>query len=181
MARFNKASQRDAVNCAPAGGVKREDRMSKLTELLTKAQEGKSLQEKLWGKFPVEIYKDCGPEEIQEILERIDSLSKEKLKVEQGDGDSYTDLSKAQGGFSELLEKLTSKYPNEILQGLSSSSEDTAFWVVHAFLKSPNKAAVAPLSQYLLQELPEFYRDAANQALVACKNKQNILNRVFGK
>jgi len=42
--------------------------------------------EKVYGSFPVFIAKDCGSEEVIEIIKRLDELSEEKEKIESWDG-----------------------------------------------------------------------------------------------
>lgn len=150
--------------------------MSKLQQLIDRANEGKNIQEIVYGNFPVEIFKYCGEEEVRDILIRLDQLSIEKEKIEDWDGDSQDDIWRVQSGFSELLEKLTGKYAGIISEGLNSSRADTCFYVSHAFWKSPPPKAIQPLAEYLLRDLSDLYRDVGQKALAACKRKRGVLS-----
>lgn len=149
--------------------------MSKLQQLIDRANEGKNLQEIVYGGFPVEIHRYCGEEEVREILVRLDQLSIEREKIEDWDGDSQDDISRVQSGFSELLEKLIDNYAGIIIDGLKSDRPDTCFYVAHAFLKAPNSKAIQPLAEYLLRDLSDFYRDIGREALEACKKREGHL------
>jgi len=141
--------------------------MSKRQKLIDEANKGKNIQEIVYGNFPVEIYKNCGPEEVQDILGRLDQLSIEKEKIEDWDGDSQDDIWRVQSGFSELLEKLTREYAELIVMGLKSNRPDTRYYIFHALWKSPNPKAVTFLAEYLLTEMPDLYREVGQKALMA--------------
>ncbi|MDQ8183848.1 hypothetical protein [Pelagicoccus sp. SDUM812005] len=140
-----------------------------LQSLLNRAQKGKNLQERAYGKFPVEIADQCKEEEISEILQRLDELGIEKENLPNWDGDSQDDIWRVQKGFSETLERLTDKYTSLIVRGLRSGVPDTTFWIAHTFWKSPNKNAVEALTEYLKKDITELHRKIASDALEACR------------
>jgi len=155
--------------------------MSRLQELIDESNKDNSLMEKVYGSFPVGIAKDCGIEEVIEIIKRLDELSEEKEKIESWDGDSMDDIWRVQNGFSELLEKILPKYASEVIAGLKSNKSETQFYISYALLKSPTTEAISPLAEYLLNDIPQHQREIGESALKACKNKRGILTRLFGK
>ena len=153
--------------------------MGRLKDLISAAQSGKDIQQRLYGKFPLEIAEICGPEEVKDILLRLQELSEEKENIEEWDGDSQDDIWRAQKNFSELLQLLVGKYPKEVALGLKSHSQEARFWVANAFEKSPSPHVVADLAEYLLGEMPEWHRKTGAAALKACKAKRGIFGRWF--
>jgi putative RNA 2'-phosphotransferase len=147
----------------------REIVKSRLQVLIEVAQNGKDIQEILYGKFPVEIHKDCGEDEVKEILERLDRLYIARSKIEAWDGDSQDDIWRSQSGFSSLLEKLTAKYAALIATGLKSQFRGTRFYVSLALWKSPSPQAVDALIEYLRTDMSDLDREVAEKALAACK------------
>ena len=86
-----------------------------------------------------------------------------------------------QRDYSALLERLTVKYPKQIAAGLKSKYPETRFWVAGSFANSPSPEVVSEIAEYLLNEMPDHHRSIAQKALKACKSKQSILKRLFGK
>lgn len=142
-----------------------------LQSFLNRAQKGKDQQGRSYGKFPTEIATQCKEAEVLEILQRLDTLGKEKGNLPDWDGDSQDAIWRAQKGFSETLEKLTDKYTEQIALGLKSEVPDTTFWIAHAFWKSPSANAVQALTEYLHQEIGELHRKVASDALEACRKR----------
>uniref|UniRef100_UPI0025E4D29A hypothetical protein n=1 Tax=Sulfurovum sp. TaxID=1969726 RepID=UPI0025E4D29A len=149
--------------------------MSRLQQLIDNASKEKSLMEKAYGDFPVEIASECGKSEVKEIIERLDALSSEKTEVEEWDGDTQDDIWRAQSGFSELLENILPNYASDICKGLESKYTDTRFYICYALSNSPSAEAVDPLSEYMKSEMSEEHRDIVLSALKACKKKIGIL------
>lgn len=155
--------------------------MSKLQDLLNKAYEGKDIQEKVYGAFPFEIASECGPDEVTDIINSLDTFQVEKEKIEDWDGDSQDDIWRLQRDYSKLLERLTAKYPKEVSSGLKSKCLETRFWIAYALSESPTSAAVPALREYLQNEMPEHHRATAEKALKTCKSKAGVISRIFGK
>ena len=153
--------------------------MSRLQQLIDNAIKEKSIIEKAYGAFPVEIASDCGKSEVKEIIERLDELSLEKTKVEKWDGDTQDDIWRAQSGFSELLENILPKYVSDICKGLKSEYNDTRFYICYALSKSPSSEAIDTLSEYVENEMSKDHREIAFSALKACKKKIGIFKRLF--
>ncbi|BFM13556.1 hypothetical protein R50072_37090 [Simiduia litorea] len=155
--------------------------MSKLQKLIDEACEGKSLLDKVYGKFPVHIAPSCGEEEVREVLLRLDQLSADKEKVEDWDGDGQDDIWRVQNGFSELLEAILPNHVGEVCKGLTSNRKDTAFYVVHALWKSPTKHAIKSVEEYLKRDIPKLHRKVGIDALKACKGKRSLVEKLLGK
>lgn len=153
--------------------------MGNLKNLLEKAYEGKDIQEREYGRFPFEIARDCGQDEVTDIIAKLDELYLEKEKIEDWDGDSMDDVWRSQRDFSALLERLTSKYAKLIAKGLSSEYPETRFWVAGVFANSPSPEVIAELENYLLDEMPDHHRSLAQEAVKECKRKQSFFCRIF--
>ena len=143
---------------------------SVLQQLLEEAQNEKSPQERGYGRFPIEIAERCGRAEVKEILQRLDTLGSDKASLPAWDTDSQDEIWRVQKGFSEVLERLTAKYIDELVLGFESEVNETAFWVAHAILNAPNDKAIEPLVSYLERDIPELNRKVASEALAACQN-----------
>lgn len=155
--------------------------MSNLQILLEKANKDKGTKKKMHGGFPFEIASECGPDEIAEIIQKLDTFQAGKEKIESWDGDSRDDYWKLQKDYSKLLEHLTHKYPLEVATGLQSDYKETAFWVSHVFCKSPTPKVISKIKTYLENSMPVHYRSTAVEALEACKSKQSLFDRLFQK
>lgn len=155
--------------------------MGNLQQLLDEAYKGKDIQERMYGRFPFEIAQNCGPDEVRDVIAKLDELALQKERTEEWDGDSLDDVWRAQKDFSGLLERLTSQYPKEIAVGLKSDYPETRYWVAGAFSNAPSPEVVAELAAYLLQDMPEHHRSLAQKALRACKSKQGLFSRLFDK
>ncbi len=155
--------------------------MSKLQALLEKAYEGKDIQEKVYGRFPFEIFSECGAEEVLDIILSLDKFQIEKEKVEDWDGDTQDDYWRLQRDYSKLLARLTTQFPVEVSSGLKSECLETRFWVAYALAESPTPKAVTAINEYLETEMPKHHRSTAEKALEACKSKISFISRIFGK
>lgn len=155
--------------------------MSKLQLLIDEANKSKSLQDKVYGGFPVEIAKDCGPEEVAEIIERLDKLSLEKAVTDAADGDSTDNIWRAQNGYSELLAKILPRFVDEVCAGLKSDQKDTGFFIVNALLKSPTNKAIPYIEEYLKNDLSDPHRKVAEDALKKCKSKRSLIHKLRRK
>ncbi len=153
--------------------------MNKLQVLLEDAYRGKSALDRAYGSFPVDIAEKCGPDEISEVIGRLDRLCEEKRSIEEWDGDGSDDIWRSQKGYSQLLEKLTSKYPTQIATGLKSPEEGTRFWIAHAFMQAPSEKVIPELEEYYSEATLKHHKDVGHAALTACKKKLKFFQRWF--
>ena len=154
--------------------------MSRLVALLKEARASQGVQKGLYGPFPVHIAESCGPPEISEIIDRLDTLSAEFHAIEEWDGETRDDIWRAQKGFSELLEQLTAHYPTEIAHGLKSNSATTRFWVAHAFSRAPTSNARPELEQALRTEDSELTRSVLISAIASSMKMGGHIGRTPG-
>ncbi|HAO74386.1 hypothetical protein HRF68_15595 [Pseudomonas stutzeri] len=78
--------------------------MSNLQNLIMKAKNGLSIQQRIPDTKWKEIAAQCGPSEIAEIEQRIQALQAELETVEDWDGDTQDDINLAIFQFKNLLE-----------------------------------------------------------------------------
>lgn len=74
----------------------------------------------------------CGLPEIEEMLERLDTLAIEKDALPGWDGGSQDDVSDVQLLFTRILACMPSRYAPDIARGLESPQEQTRQWVALA-------------------------------------------------
>ena len=153
--------------------------MSKLQVLLEDVYRGKSALERTYCSFPLDIAGKCGPDEIGEVIDRLDRLCEEKRNIEEWDGDGSDDIWRSQKGYSQLLEKLTSTYPKQVAAGLKSPEEGTRFWVAHAFMQVPNEKVIPELEEYSLEATSEQHKEVGLAALTACRKRLKFFQRWF--
>ena len=153
--------------------------MGKLQFLLNQATGG-DMDKAIYGRFPVQIHKDCGANEVKEILHKLDQLSDYLKYLDDADGESREEVRSFMGGFSNLLEKLVGQHALIITEGLDSVYSETKFFISCAFYNSPNLIAVNALAKYVRTDLSEYNLEMGQKALKACENKQRDSNEKQG-
>jgi len=151
--------------------------MSQLKHLIDQAIKNKGIQD-AFAQFPVEIWKDCGINEVEDTILQLDKLALAKLNPENEE--ETAGIWRAQNSYSSLLEKLSERYLDEVLAGLKSKYEETRFWISHVFMNAPNAKALKPINEYLQNDMPDHSLAVANAAFQACKKKQSIFRRLLG-
>lgn len=67
----------------------------------------------------------CRVAEIREVIERLDTLAREKNALPEWDGDSQDDVSRAQFFFARVLAAVPDRYLEEVRRGLDSPDAQT--------------------------------------------------------
>ncbi len=145
--------------------------ISRLQDLLASAGEGRSLVERVYGVVPVSIAEECGPEEIAEIVERLDRLAAARCEIPAWDGDASDDVWRAQEGWGGVLAALVPRFPAQVAAALASPEAGTRFWAAHAIGRSPRPELVRALDAALAVESDDLARGMMEEARAACAGR----------
>jgi hypothetical protein len=139
--------------------------MGRLKALIDAAYEGTSIQERLYGPFPVSaVARDCGPDEVADAVALLEHYVIRWEEVE-ADGDMQDDYWRLRVGMTQLLEALIGRFPLVVAACLQSPQAATRIVGARLIANHPSEKFVDPVREAIRVEQDEAVRGVLQQAL----------------
>ena len=147
---------------APAAGMPAPERLDRLVR-----EARRDLSP--WTPTPEErvawIGGHCGVAEIEAVIARLDTLSRERDALPEWDGDSQDDIARAQSLFRHILACVPARHIGVVAAGLGSPEWGTRIHVAAALAEHEREAALPSLRDALAAEGDETVRHALTQTI----------------
>ena len=143
--------------------------MSRLKELYAQAKRPDDALSPVSGSSLVAIARQCGPDEVREVLDRIAEFADIRSDPERDDWES-DDIFAALDNLTTILCAVPDGTLPAVLEGLESDCDEVRYRVARALGDRRDKLAATALEQALGTERLDHVRRALSAALASSKS-----------